>query len=144
MFTTAAVCTSIDFPCLGISIPFPGFRTDMAQLPSVMTEVVMLIFKDLRCHIVILADILFIGTGFSLFMILKFDIAGNFVLFQIQEVFLTAVSAVRSHFIQYLTKSFPVFFHNRDQSVVIRAVIAHISMNDKIILHCDLDVIGRF
>ena len=28
--------------------------------------------------------------------------------------------------------------------LVIRAVIAHISMNDKIILHCDLDVIGRF
>lgn len=69
-----------------------------------MAEIVLLIFKEFCPHVVILADIFFIGAGLPLFMILKFDITGNPVLLQIQEILLAAVSAVCRHFLQPVTK----------------------------------------
>ena len=46
MFTAAAVRTAIDFHSLGVSIQLFAFRPDMAQFPSIMADVIMLIFKD--------------------------------------------------------------------------------------------------
>ena len=45
MFTAAAVRTAIDFHSLGVSIQFFAFRPDMAQFPSIMADVIMLILK---------------------------------------------------------------------------------------------------
>lgn len=91
----------------------------------------MLILEDLISHVIVLANIFFIGVALPFFMVLKLDIAGNLMLVQIQQIFLAAVSAVGSHFFQYVPKCFPVFFQNRDQCIVICPVIAHITVNDK-------------
>ena len=77
-------------------------------------------------------------------MVLKFDEAPNLILFQIQQVLLTAVTAVGSHCLQGISKRFPVLFQNRDQSVVICPVIAYISVDNKVILYRNLDIVCRF
>ena len=109
-----------------------------------MAEIVLLIFKEFCPHVVILADIFFIGAGLPLFMILKFDITGNPVLLQIQEILLAAVSAVCRHFLQLVTKDLLMLFQHWDQGIVIRTVITYVSMDNKIVLHCDLDVVDWF
>ena len=124
MLAAAAVRTSIHFKSLGISRLFPCFCPHVPQLPPVMAHIIMFIFKDFISHVVIFSDIFFIRTGFPLFMILKLNIAGNVISFQVQEVFLTAVAAVSRYFLQNLPKGIPVFFQNRDQSIIICAVIA--------------------
>ena len=75
-----------------------------------MADIIMLVFKDLVLHVVILPDLFFICTGFPLFMILKLDITGNVIFFQVQKVFLTAVAAVSRYFLQDLPESAPMFF----------------------------------
>ena len=77
-------------------------------------------------------------------MILKFDITGNPVLLQIQEILLAAVSAVCRHFLQLVTKDLLMLFQHWDQGIVIRTVITYVSMDNKIVLHCDLDVVDWF
>ena len=76
-------------------------------------------------------------------MILKLDITADPVLFQIQQVLFAAVAAVRSHCLQAVSTRFSVLFQNRDQRIVICPVVAHISMDNKIVLYRDLEVIGR-
>ena len=46
MLTAAAVRTAIDLHRLGIAVLFFAFRPDMAQSPSIMADVIILIFKD--------------------------------------------------------------------------------------------------
>ena len=46
MLTAAAVRTAIDLYCLDISVHLFVFRPDVAQLPSIMADVIMLILKD--------------------------------------------------------------------------------------------------
>ena len=143
MFTAAAVHTAIDFHSLSVSIQLFAFRPDMAQFPSIMADVIMLIFKDSICHVGILPDVLFVCPCLPLLMVLKFDIAPDPILFQIQQVFLTAVAAVSSNCFQHISKRVPVLFQNRDQRIIVCPVIAHISMDNKVILYCDLDIVCR-
>ena len=103
----------------------------------------MLIFKHSACHVVILPDVFSVCPGLPLLMILKLDIAADPVLFQIQQVLFAAVAAVRSHCLQAVSKRFSVLFQNRDQRIVICPVVTHISMDNKIVLYRDLEVIGR-
>ena len=77
-------------------------------------------------------------------MVLKFDIASDLILFQIQQVFLTAVAAVSSNCFQRIPKCVPVLFQNRDQCIVVCPIITHISMDNEVILYCDLDIVCRF
>ena len=144
MFTSAAVCTSVYFYSLCVSILFFLFCPDMPQFPPVVTNIVMLILKDLILHVVILPDVFPISTTLSLFVILELDIAGNPVSFQIQQVLFTAVAAVSSHCLQRISKRFPVLFQNRDQRMIVCPVIAYISVDDKVILHRDLDIVCWF
>ena len=46
MLTAAAVRTAVYFHRLDIAVLFFAFRPDMAQFPSIMADVIMLIFKD--------------------------------------------------------------------------------------------------
>ena len=48
MLTASAVRTAVYFHRLGIAVLLFAFRPDMAELPSVMADVIMLIFKDRR------------------------------------------------------------------------------------------------
>lgn len=77
-------------------------------------------------------------------MILKLDITGNVIFFQVQKVFLTAVAAVSRYFLQDLPESAPMFFQYRDQGIVIRTVIAYIAMDNKIVFYRNLNIICRF
>ena len=77
MLTAAAVRTAVYFHRLGIAVLFFAFCPDMAQLPAVMTDVVMLIFKNRKPHVVIFPNIFFIGTGLAFLVVLKLDIARN-------------------------------------------------------------------
>ena len=43
-----------------------------------------------------------------------------------------------------LPKGVPVFFQNRDQSIIICAVIAYIAMDDEIVFYRNLDIVCRF
>ena len=43
MLTSAAVCAAVYFYCLGITVLLFAFRPDMAQLPSIMADIIMLI-----------------------------------------------------------------------------------------------------
>ena len=144
MLTAAAVRTAIDLHRLGITVHLFAFRLDMAQLPPVMADVIMLILKDSVGHVVILSDIFPVGTGFPLFMVLQLDEASDPFLFQLQKVFFAAVAAVGSHCLQCVPKCLPVLFQDGDQRVVVGSVIAYISMDNKVILYCDLEVVGRF
>lgn len=49
----------------------------MPQFPSVVTDIVMLILKNLILHVGILPDVFLISTALSLFVVLKLDIAGD-------------------------------------------------------------------
>ena len=110
MLTAAAVRTAVYFHRLGIAVQLFAFRPDMAQLPSIMADVIMLILKDSIRHVVILPDILFVCPCLPLLMVLKFNITPDPILFQIQQVLLTAVAAVGSHRLQRISKRVPVLF----------------------------------
>ena len=49
MLTAAAVRTAIYLHGLGVAILFFALRTDMPQFPSVMADIITLIFKDDIC-----------------------------------------------------------------------------------------------
>ena len=110
MLTAAAVRTAVYFHRLGIAVHLFAFRPDMAQFPSIMADVIMLIFKDCAGHVGMLSDLFSVSTSFSFLMVLKFDIAPDLILFQIQQVLLTAVAAVGSHRLQCISKRIPVLF----------------------------------
>ena len=116
----------------------------MVQFSSVMADIIVLILKNGVCHVVILPDVFFVCPCLPLLMVLQLDEAADPVLFQIQQVLFTAVAAVGSDCLQLIPKRFPVFFQNWDQRVVVCPVIAYISVDNKVIFYCDLDVIGRF
>jgi len=46
-----------------------------------MAYIIMLVFKNFVLHVVLLPDVLLIGTGFSLLMILKLDVASTAIPF---------------------------------------------------------------
>ena len=81
VFTAATICTSIYLQRLRITILLFFFCADMSQFPSIMTDIIKFIFVYLRSHVIILADVFCIGTRFSLFMILQFYVACDFILF---------------------------------------------------------------
>ena len=143
MLTAAAVRTAIYLYRLGMILLLFAFRPDMAQLSSVMADVIALILKDGACHVVILPDIFFISPGFPLFMILKLDIASDPVLFEIQQIPFTAAAAVGSHRLQSISKRILVLFQNGDQCIIVCPVITHISVDYKVILYRDLDIVCR-
>ena len=143
MITAGAVRTAIYLYRLGITLLLFAFRSDMAQLSSIMADVIALILKDGVCHVVILPDIFLISPGFPLLMIRKLDIASDPVLFEIQQVLFTAVAAVGSHRLQGVSKRIPVLFQNGDQRMIVCPVITHISVDYKIILYRDLDIVCR-
>ena len=73
MLTVAAVSAAVYLYRLGVAVLLSAFCPDMPQLPSIMADVIMLIFKDGVRHVVILSDIFSVSTGFPFFMVLKFD-----------------------------------------------------------------------
>ena len=91
MLTAAAVRTAVNFHRLGITIHLFAFCPDMAQLSSIMADVIMLILKNGISHVVILSDIFPVSTGFSFFMVLKLDETSDLILFQIQQVLLSLI-----------------------------------------------------
>ena len=143
MLTAAAVRTAVYLYRLGITVLLFAFRPDMAQLPSVMADVIVPILKDGVCHVVILPDIFFISSGFPFLMILKFDIASDTVLFEIQQILFTTVAAVGGHRLQSVSKCIPMLFQNGNQCTVVCPVITHISVDYKVILYRDLDIVCR-
>lgn len=136
----SAVRTSIYLEGLGIAVLFFALRPDVAQFPPIIADIVILIFKDLIRHVIILPDIFPVSTGFPFLMLLELDIRGNLILFQIQQIFLAAVTAVSGYFFQHFVKSFFMFLQNRD----ISSVITHVTMEDEIVLHHDIDIVCRF
>ena len=82
--------------------------TDMAQLPAVMTDVVLLIFKNRKLHVVIFPNVPLISTGLAFLVVLKLDIACDSLFFQVEQVLLTGVPTGCCHFLQTLAESFPV------------------------------------
>lgn len=64
MFASAAVGTPIHLESLCITILFPGLCADMMQFPSVMADVVLLIFMDPNRHVVIFPDSPFLFESF--------------------------------------------------------------------------------
>ena len=142
MLTAAAVRTAIDLHRLGVAVLLFAFRPDVAQLPSIMADVIMLILKDGVCHVVILSNIFLVCTRFPLLVVLELDIALYPILFQVQQILLTAVAAVSSNCLQPVPKRFLMFFQNRDQRIVVGPVIADVAVDNEIILYCDLNVVG--
>ena len=63
MLTAAAVRTAVYFHCLSIAVLLFAFCPDMAQFPSVMADVIMLILEDSVRHVVILPDIFLVLSG---------------------------------------------------------------------------------
>ena len=110
MLAVATVRTPVHLHRLGVAILLFVFRPDIAKFPSITADVIMLILKNLVCHVVILPNVLFVGPCLPLFMILKLDEAFDLILFQIQQVLLTAVAAVDSHCLQCIAKRIPVLF----------------------------------
>ena len=79
MFTATTICASIHLKCLCITSLFFFLSPDMMKLPSIMTDVIKFILKYLRFHVVILSNIFCVRTCFPFFMILQFDITGDFM-----------------------------------------------------------------
>ena len=52
-------------------------------------------------------------------------------------------AAVGSDGFQGAPKCAAMLFQDRDQRIIVRPVIAHITVDDEIVLYCDLDIIGR-
>src|SRR5699024_3710689 len=104
MLTVAAVRTAVYFHCLGVAVLLFAFCPDMAQFPSVMADVIMLILEDSVRHVVILPDIFFVCPCLPLLMVLEFDEAFDPLLFQIQQVLFAAVAAVGSYCLQGVPK----------------------------------------
>ena len=132
MLTAHAVRTAIYLYRPGITLLLSAFRPDMAQLSSIMADVIVLILKDGVCHVVILPDIFLISPGFPLLMILKLDIAPDPVLFEIQQILFTAVAAVGSHRLQGVSKRILMLFQYGDQRIIVCPVITHISVDYKV------------
>ena len=80
MLTAAAVFTAIYLYRLRIAVLLFAFCPDMVQFPSIMADIIMLIFKDGVCHVVILPNVFFVCPCLPLLMILKLDIAPDPVL----------------------------------------------------------------
>ena len=76
-------------------------------------------------------------------MILELDIAPDSVLLQMQQVLFTAVAAFGSKRLQCIPECSLMLFQNRDQCVIVRPVAAYITVDNKIILYCDLDIVCR-
>lgn len=76
MLTAATVFTSIYLEGLGIAVLYSAFCSNMVQFPTVMADIVMYVLTDPVLHVIIPADIFFISTGLSFFMILELYIAG--------------------------------------------------------------------
>ena len=76
-------------------------------------------------------------------MVLELDIALDFFLPKMRQVFFTAVAAVGGNRLQYVPERPLMFFQNGDQRVIIRPVVAHITVDNEVILYCDLDVVCR-
>ena len=141
MFTAATVCTSIHLKGLCITILFFGLCADMMQFSSVTANIIQFILKHLCFHVVMLSNLFCISTCFPLFMILQLNVTGYSIFPQIQEILLTAITAVCRHFLKDIPECSFMFFQNRDQCVIICPVIADISMDNEIILYCNLDII---
>lgn len=109
VLATTVVRTFIYFKGLCIPRLLLCYCLHMPQLPPVMAHIIMFIFKHFIFHVVILPEIFSICTGFPLFMVLKLDITGNVIAFQVHEVFPTAVAVVSRYLLQNLPKSVPVF-----------------------------------
>ena len=105
---------------------------DMAQLPSVMADIIMLILKDGACHVGILPNVFFVCPCLPLLMVLQLDEAADPLLVQIQQVFFTAVAAVGSYRLQLIPKRFPVLFQDWNQRIIICPVIAYVSADSQI------------
>ena len=144
MFTATTVSAPIDFKRLYISVMLFCFCPDMMQSPSIMTDIIMLIFKYHAFHVVILSDVLLISLRLSFLMILKLDVTGDPVLFQIQQIFFTAVTAVSRSIFRKFPKCSFMFFKYRDQRIIIRAVVADITVNDKVVFYRNLYIVSRF
>lgn len=138
MFTATAVGAPIDFKCLPISIMRFCFCPDMMQFPSVMTDIIMLIFKYHAFHVVILSDVLLTSACLSFFMVLKLDVTGDSVLFQIQLIFFTEVTTISRSIFRKSSKCSFVFFQHRNQRMIIRAIIVGITVNDKVVFYRNL------
>lgn len=106
MLTAAAVGTAIDLHRLGVAVLLFAFCPDMAQIPSIMADIIMLILKDGVGHVVILPNVFFVCPCLPLLMVLELDIAVDLILFQIQQVFLTTVATVGSHCPQDISQRF--------------------------------------
>lgn len=143
MPTAAAVRAGVCLHRLGVSILLFLFRPDMAQLSSIMADIIMLILKDGVCHVIILPDVSVVRLCLPFLIILELDGAADPILFQIQQVLFTSVAAVGSSRLQPVPKRFLMFFQNRNQRIVIDPVIADIAMDNEIILYRDLDIVCR-
>ncbi len=62
-------------------------------------------------------------------MVLKLEIASDPLRFQIQQVLFTTVAAVGGDSPQLVSKRSLMFFQYREQRVVVRPVITHITMD---------------
>lgn len=114
MGTSAAVGASVHLKGLAISLLLSAFRPDMPQLPPVMADIITPFFVGRRRHVVVFSNVFFVRTGFSFLRILQFDIAGYPFLLQVQEVFLTAVAAIRRHFFKNAAKRLFMLFQHWD------------------------------
>src|SRR5699024_2431909 len=128
MFTAAAVSTSVHLKSLCISRLVFCLCSDIMKFSSVMADIISLILKYLCFHVVILADIFFISACFSFFMILQLDITGDFMFLYVQKIFLAAIAAVCRNFFQNISKCIFMFLQDRDQSIIVCAVITYISL----------------
>ena len=91
----------------------------MAQLPSIVTDIIMLIFKYHILHVVILSDILFISARFPFFMVLQFYVTDDSVFFQIKQIPFSAVAAVSGSLFRKCSECRFVFLEHRDQGIIV-------------------------
>lgn len=110
MFTDAAVRATVYLHRLGIAILLFAFCPDMQQFPPIVADVIILILKNGACHVVILPDVFFVFPNLPFFIILKFDIAPNLILFQIQQILFTAITTVCGNRLQDIHKCALMFF----------------------------------
>ncbi|MCI9541030.1 MAG: hypothetical protein HFG39_08205 [Lachnospiraceae bacterium] len=104
----------------------------------------MFIFKDSIGHVVILSDNFFVYAALAFLIILEFDVAADSMFLQIYQILFTAVVAIGSNHFSCIWEYALMLFQNWDQCVVIRLVTAHITVDNEVILYCDLDIVGWF
>lgn len=144
MFTAAAVRASVYFKRLYIAILLFGLCPYLAQLPSVVADIIMLIFKYHSLHVVILSDLFFISTCLPFFMVLQFYVTGDPVLLQIQQILFAAVTTVSCSLFRKCPKRSLMFFEYWDQGIIICAVVADIAVDNEVVLYCNLYIVSRF